>query len=97
MLQRDAEERGEAFNPRPYFRLCIGLIFELSPPASPRSAPVADQENDSNFAMLSAFASAFRELQPLYVPGFAFAWLELISHRCSLAGPGFHGGRRLML
>ncbi len=31
VLQRDADERGGAFNGRPYFRLCIGLLAELSP------------------------------------------------------------------
>jgi CCR4-NOT transcription complex subunit 1 len=31
--------------------------------------------------VLAAFASAFHVLQPSTAPGFAFAWLELISHR----------------
>lgn len=31
VLQRDADERGGAFNGRPYFRLCIGFLAELSP------------------------------------------------------------------
>ena len=31
--------------------------------------------------MLLAFAGAFDSLNPLRVPSFAFAWLELISHR----------------
>ncbi len=82
VLLRDSEERGEAFNARPYFRLCIGLICELAPAVTP-GVPAADQENDSGFAMLSAFAGAFVALQPLRVPGFAFSWLELISHRCA--------------
>lgn len=30
---------------------------------------------------MAAFASAFHALQPAVCPGFAFAWLELISHR----------------
>lgn len=28
---RDAEERGGAFNGRPYFRMCMGFLNELSP------------------------------------------------------------------
>lgn len=68
-------ERGESFNARPYFRLCIGLISEL--------APTAGNEDAAGFGMLSALASAFHALQPLRVPGFAFSWLELISHRCA--------------
>ena len=74
MLRRDAEQRGEAFNARPYFRLSVGLISELAP------APGADDA--AGFGMLVALASAFHALQPLRVPGFAFSWLELISHRC---------------
>ena len=31
--------------------------------------------------MLGAFATAFHAVQPAVVPGFALAWLELISHR----------------
>lgn len=31
--------------------------------------------------VLAAFASAFHVIQPSTAPGFAFAWLELISHR----------------
>lgn len=31
--------------------------------------------------MLAAFASAFHALQPAACPGFAFSWLELVSHR----------------
>ena len=74
VLRRDAEERGEAFNARPYFRLAVGLISEL--------APAAGTEDAAGFGMLAALASAFHALQPLRVPGFAFSWLELISHRC---------------
>jgi CCR4-Not complex component, Not1 len=78
VLRRDAEERGEAFNARPYFRLAVGLISEL--------APAAGTEDASGFGMLAALASAFHALQPLRVPGFAFSWLELISHRYSPGG-----------
>ena len=31
--------------------------------------------------VLAAFASAFHALQPAACPGFAFSWLELVSHR----------------
>ena len=42
--------------------------------AHPNFEPVSHQ-------MLLAFAGAFDSLNPLRVPSFAFAWLELISHR----------------
>jgi CCR4-NOT transcription complex subunit 1 len=40
--------------------------------------------DSSHPQVLAAFASALLALQPLRVPGFAFAWLELVSHRCFL-------------
>jgi CCR4-NOT transcription complex subunit 1 len=31
VLQRDVDERGGAFNGRPYYRMCVGFLAELSP------------------------------------------------------------------
>ena len=71
---RDTDERNVAFNARPYFRALAGLLNEMYAP---------DNSLDSSHPqVLAAFASAFLALQPLRVPGFAFAWLELVSHRC---------------
>ena len=58
---------------RPWFRLMLEMLTELT-------------QNDQNLdpikgGMVAMFGSAFHVLQPLVVPGFAFAWLELISHR----------------
>ena len=72
VLQREAEVKGTEFNSRPFYRICLGFISELSP---------ADPNDQAGFAMLSALAATFATLQPLRVPGFAFSWLELISHR----------------
>ena len=72
VLQGDADERGGAFNSRPYFRLLLGLICELSP---------AETSNATGMGFLVAIAAALQALQPLRVPGFAFSWLELVSHR----------------
>ncbi|KAG0490342.1 hypothetical protein HPP92_007205 [Vanilla planifolia] len=72
-IQKDADEKKALFNPRPYFRLFINLLFDL-----PSLDPAPD---GANFQVLTSFASAFHALQPLKVPGFSFAWLELISHR----------------
>jgi CCR4-NOT transcription complex subunit 1 len=72
VLQRDADERTGSFNARPFFRMCVGCIAELSP---------RDPGSSSGFGVLSALGAAFHALQPLQVPGFAFAWLELISHK----------------
>ena len=72
VLQRDAELRLSDFNGRPYYRILLGLIQELSP---------ADVSEEGAFGTLSTLASALLNVQPLQVPGFSFPWLELISHR----------------
>ncbi|XP_057511675.1 uncharacterized protein LOC130793815 isoform X2 [Actinidia eriantha] len=72
-IQKDAEERKVSFNARPYFRLFINWLLDLG-----SMDPVFD---GASFQVLIAFANAFHALQPLKVPGFSFAWLELVSHR----------------
>ncbi|KAA8515904.1 hypothetical protein F0562_019083 [Nyssa sinensis] len=72
-IQKDAEEKKTSFNPRPYFRLFINWLLDLG-----SLDPVFD---GGNFQVLTAFANAFHALQPLKVPAFSFAWLELVSHR----------------
>ncbi|GAY41902.1 hypothetical protein CUMW_062890 [Citrus unshiu] len=61
-ILKDAEEKKASFNPRPYFRLFINWLLDMS-----SLDPVAD---GSNFQILSAFANAFHVLQPLKVPAF---------------------------
>ncbi|KAK7350377.1 hypothetical protein VNO77_08930 [Canavalia gladiata] len=70
---KDAEEKKASFNPRPCFRLFINWLLDLG-----SLEPVTD---GANLQILTAFANAFHALQPLKVPAFSFAWLELISHR----------------
>lgn len=72
-VQREADAKLMAFNPRPYFRLLVDLLAELSG---------QDASPDSNsLQVLLAFANALQALQPIRVPSFSFAWLELVSHR----------------
>ncbi|XXG66487.1 hypothetical protein AAC387_Pa06g0046 [Persea americana] len=73
VIQKDAEEKKSSFNPRPYFRLFLNWILDLGSPD-----PVFD---GANFQILTSFANAFHALQPLKVPSWSFAWLELVSHR----------------
>ncbi|XP_050111090.1 uncharacterized protein LOC126589747 isoform X1 [Malus sylvestris] len=86
-IQKDAEEKKGSFNPRPYFRLIVNWLLDLG-----SLDPVID---GANFQILTAFANAFHALQPLKVPTFSFAWLELVSHRSfmpkMLAGNGQKG------
>ena len=112
VLQRDAQTNTATFTPRAYFRICIGLICELTPQqaasssssspspstsslSSSSSSSLSSSSGNSNglsgdnnsassnsaFGMLAALAAAFNALQPLRIPAFAFAWLELISYR----------------
>jgi CCR4-NOT transcription complex subunit 1 len=75
-LVRSAAARGEQLNARPYYRLFLGIIAELAPafPADPQADPVP-------LSYIAMVALVLEELQPARVPGFAFPWLELISHR----------------
>ncbi|CAN8296001.1 unnamed protein product [Cochlearia groenlandica] len=72
-IQKDAEDKNISLNPRPYFRLFINWLLDLCS---------LDPGTDvANFQVLTAFANAFHSLQPLKIPAFSFAWLELVSHR----------------
>ena len=73
---RDVDERGAAFDSRPYHRLVLGLMVEMHAPDHTLDA--------SNPQVLASFAGALLALQPSRAPGFAHAWLELVSHRCFL-------------
>lgn len=73
VIQRDADDRKASFHPRPYFRLFVTWLMDFNAPDPALEA--------SNFQVLTAFGNAFMQLQPLRVPAWSFAWLELISHR----------------
>jgi CCR4-NOT transcription complex subunit 1 len=64
---------GASWDQRPWFRLFLNLVIDLNKP-DPSFEPI-------RLAILSVFGVAFHMCQPLVMPGFAFAWLELVSHR----------------
>jgi CCR4-NOT transcription complex subunit 1 len=66
------------FDQRPYFRLLSNLMADLGTP-DPKQEP-----NIQLLPLLSAYATVYHVVQPYAVPGFAFAWLQLVSHRCFL-------------
>lgn len=72
LLQDHAVKQTE-FQQLPYHRIFIMLFIELN-------APEHILEN-INFQVLTAFCNTFHVLRPAKAPGFAYAWLELISHR----------------
>merc|ERR1712023_559885 len=75
VLSRDMQDvsAAGATNQRAFFRLFVNWLFDLNAP---------DPSLDSiNFQVLTAFSNTFHTLQPSRLPSFAFAWMELISHR----------------
>lgn len=83
------------FDQRPHMRLLSNLLRDLH--LQPLSVPAGADEATTaqivaaaaeaaafNAQVLAAFASVLYAVRPERVPGFAFAWLELISHRLLL-------------
>jgi len=83
LLRRDAEDKAGAFNGRPYLRLLLGLASELAPveEAAAIAATAAGQEKPTQPRYLRCVGLALLMVQPAAVPGFAYGYLEMISHR----------------
>ena len=64
-----------AFDQRPYLRLFSFLSQDLGVP-DPKMEP-----SPATIPLLTCYSQVYLALQPSVVPGFAFAWLQLISHR----------------
>ena len=71
VLARDHDQNKHMFNQKPYFRLICNLLCE-----------VHATEETFHAQLYTAFSLALHQLRPALFPGFAFAWLELVSHRC---------------
>lgn len=85
LLRRDAEDKAGAFNARPYLRLLLGLASELGPLEEAAAAQAAAAGGSAAAATpkyLRCVSMALLMVQPGSVPGFAYAYLEVISHRC---------------
>eukprot|EP00879_Flechtneria_rotunda_P010377 GHRR01010853.1.p1 GENE.GHRR01010853.1~~GHRR01010853.1.p1 ORF type:complete len:778 (+),score=325.49 GHRR01010853.1:1459-3792(+) len=83
LLRRDAEDKAGAFNARPYLRLLLGLASELGPAEDAAAATTANSSGGSSTPRyLRSVGLALLIVQPASVPGFAYAYLEIISHRC---------------
>ena len=67
--------KGAAFDQRPYYRLLSNLSQDLGVP-DPKSEP-----NPVLIPLLTSYCQVYLALQPSVLPGFAFSWLQLISHR----------------
>jgi len=73
VLLIDHEVRRKEFQQVPYHRIFIMLYLELN-------APDQILEN-INFQVLTAYCNMLNLLRPSKAPGFAYAWLEIVSHR----------------
>ncbi|VDK66169.1 unnamed protein product [Onchocerca ochengi] len=73
VLHLDHEVRGTDFHAMPYQRILIIMFNELTAPD-----PTLDV---ISWHILEAFGQALFILQPRRVPGFAYAWLDIIGHR----------------
>jgi CCR4-NOT transcription complex subunit 1 len=73
VLLIDHEVRATDFQQVPYHRIFIMLFLELNAP---------DQILEAiNFQVLTAYCNMLSILRPAKAPGFAYAWLEVVSHR----------------
>jgi CCR4-NOT transcription complex subunit 1 len=63
------------FDQRPYFRLFSNLSQDLGIPES------KVDPSPAIFGLLTAYTQVYLALNPSTVPGFAYGWVQLISHR----------------
>ncbi|KAL9112109.1 MAG: hypothetical protein Q9227_003486 [Pyrenula ochraceoflavens] len=80
--------KGENFNQRVFFRLFSSILSEYSVHAL--------QHMPDHRDMMLVIADTFRTLQPSLMPGFAYAWFGLISHRLFVSHMlklDFNGGK----
>ncbi|KAI9207851.1 CCR4-Not complex component, Not1-domain-containing protein [Polychytrium aggregatum] len=67
------KELSTEFNPQPFYRLFSTILSELEASRSVLKGKYVK--------ILVCFGNALHNLRPSLVPGFAFAWLQLVSHR----------------
>ncbi|OBZ87225.1 CCR4-NOT transcription complex subunit 1 [Choanephora cucurbitarum] len=67
------ELRSSLFDQRPFLRLLTSILNDIH--------LMEQQLQKQYFLLLTCFNDTLYTLQPSYFPGFAFAWLQLISHR----------------
>lgn len=63
------------FDQRPYYRLLSNLMLDLG------TADAKHDPNPSVLPLLQTYYQIYVALQPSKVPGFAFGWLQLVSHK----------------
>ncbi|WFC98612.1 CCR4-NOT core subunit cdc39 [Malassezia yamatoensis] len=76
VLAQAHEDPDTKFPQRPFFRLYSSLLHDLH--------AASNQLQSAYPSALLAIANSLNTLQPLFFPGFAFAWVSLVSHRLFL-------------
>lgn len=72
-LDSDHHSQGRAFNQKPFYRMLINILTAVN---------ISDCFNQrTQRQILFDMADLLNQLRPNNYPAFAFAWLELISHR----------------
>lgn len=69
-LTKRAETDEHRFNQRVWYRILMNLMLDTN-----------SGNSDMTWKILQAFSDCYLVLNPMRVPNFAFAWLELISHK----------------
>ena len=83
MIIRD-HARGPEFRQRVHFRILISLIVMLNSSMNVAGAEESEEIKALRLQTALVFGDALLLLSPTRLPGFVFAWLELLSHRCIL-------------
>jgi CCR4-NOT transcription complex subunit 1 len=65
---------GSQFNQKPFFRMYLNVMSDIAQPSDIFMSQNAMQ-------LLSILSSELHAINPCRLPGFAFAWLEIMSHR----------------
>ena len=73
MLDEDHHTRGPEFNQKPYYRMLMNILTAVN---------MSDCFNQrTQLLILFNLADLLKDLNPNNYPAFAFAWLELVSHK----------------
>ena len=105
VLRSNHADRKSQFNQKPFHRLLIRLLQDDS--HGSWSLGISDMRlrpsEDEVQPLVAAMADTLYALQPRLVPGFSFAWLELVSHKQILPpllkakGKGWGSFQRLLM
>ncbi|CBZ51231.1 hypothetical protein NCLIV_042980 [Neospora caninum Liverpool] len=109
-IHMEAERLGPAFTQRPYYRLLLAILLEITSPAGKDATGGGDGKavlgggvsESQVLPSLLSFAEHLVLLNPMRVPAFAFAWLGLVGHRAFMprllkSGRGWACLHRLLL